>query len=135
MTFIFVYGTLKIGKPNHGTLGTGRLLIDEAITSSKGFTMFGGAFPFVSDYDFDNPEAQGAIIGELYEIHDKEVLANIDRLESVPALYVKREVDVVTLARLEYTATMYVASPGQNERLKTRMPMKPVGRSRLLEWN
>ncbi len=134
MTFLLVYGTLKIGKFNHHHLGHDKLYIDEAVTSSKGFTMFGGAFPFVSTYDFDNPEALGAVVGELYEIHDANTLANIDRVESVPALYVKSEVDVVTLSGIEYKALLYVASPGSNERLKVRMPMKPVGRSRLLEW-
>lgn len=135
MAFIFVYGSLKIGKANHDRLGSNKILIDEALTSAKGFTMFGGGFPFVSDHDFGEPEYLGSIIGELYEIHDEKTLDNIDRLENVPHLYVKRQVDVVTLSRLEYTATMYVASPASNERLKIRMPMKPVGRSRLLEWN
>lgn len=135
MTFILVYGTLKIGKPNHHVLGRDKLYIDEAVTSSKGFTMFGGAYPFVSTENFDNPEALGAVVGELFEIHDAATLANIDRLENVPALYVKSEVDVVTLSGIEYKALLYVASNGSNERLKTRMPMKPSGRSRLLEWN
>ena len=134
MTYVFVYGTLKIGKGNHGVLGNNKIFLGEAITSSKGFTMFGGGFPYVSDMDFDNPGHTGSIIGELYEIEDRATLENIDRLESVPALFVKREVDVVTLDKLEYTAIIYVASKGSNERLKTRMPMKPNGRGRFLEW-
>jgi gamma-glutamylcyclotransferase (GGCT)/AIG2-like uncharacterized protein YtfP len=134
MTFLLVYGTLKIGKCNHHVLGHDKLYIDEAVTSSRGFYMFGGAFPYVSDFDFDNEDDRGAVVGELFEIHNAVSLANIDRLESVPSLYVKREVEVVTLSGIEYKALLFVASPGANERLKIRMPMKPAGRSRLLEW-
>lgn len=135
MPFLFFYGSLKVGKSNHNILGNSKVYIDEAITSSKEFTMFGGGFPFVSDHDFGNPDDTGSIIGELYEITNPAVLANIDRMEGVPALYVKREVEVVTLSQLEYTATMYVASAGSNDRLKRRPPMKPQGRGRYLEWN
>lgn len=135
MAYVFCYGTLKIGKCNHHILGGSKSFISEAITSSKEFTMFGGAFPFVSDFDFENPDANGCVIGELYEINDAATLANIDRLEGVPHLYIKREVDVFTLDNREYKATLYLASARNNERLKTRMPMRPHSWGKYLEWN
>ena len=131
MTMVLVYGTLKKGHGNHGVLGNSRM-IDEAITKSRGFTMFDGGFPFVSDEI--THDHSGCIVGELYEVDNPATLANLDRLEGVPTLYVKREVDVKTLSGLDYKAYMYVASPGSNKRLRQRVPMEPVGRSQILEW-
>jgi gamma-glutamylcyclotransferase (GGCT)/AIG2-like uncharacterized protein YtfP len=131
-TRIFVYGTLKKKHGNHGVLGNSTFL-GEAVTNSKEFTMYDGGFPFVSDYPND-PDNAGSIVGELYETDNKSILANLDRLEGVPSLYVKREVDVTTLDGISYIATIYVASRGSNDRLKTRTPMIPKGRSKLLEW-
>lgn len=131
-TRIFVYGTLKRNHGNHGVLGNSTFL-GEAVTSEKIFTMFDGGFPFVSD-DFHDEETQGRVVGELYETDRQDILANLDRLEGVPYLYVKREVDVTTLDGISYIATVYVASEGSNNRLREREPMKPVGRDKLLEW-
>jgi gamma-glutamylaminecyclotransferase len=133
MTYVFVYGTLKKGFGNHGVLGNA-MYIDEAVTNSKEFTMFDGGFPFVSD-SFDDEERQGSIMGELYETDDEQILYNLDRLEGVPLLYVKKEITVTTLSNIRYEANMYVASPGSNERLKGRDPMKPVGKHKILEWS
>lgn len=130
MTFLFAYGTLKKDYGNHGILGNS-IYIDEAVTNSREFTMFDGGFPFVSDQFNDNT---GSIVGELYETDDPQILANLDRLEGVPHLYVKKEVTVTTLQGIQYQATMYVASNGSCERLKQKTPMVPVGRSQLLEW-
>lgn len=127
-----MYGTLKKGGSNHGVLGKS-LFIDDAITNSKEFTMFDGGFPYVSD-DVDHESYFGSIVGELYQVDDEVVMANLDRLEGVPTLYVKREVDVTTFNALPYKAIMYVASPGSNTRLRTRVPMAPKGRGKYLEW-
>ena len=127
-----VYGTLKKFHGNHGVLGNA-IYIDEAVTNSKGFTMFDGSFPFVSD-GFDDPDYLGSIVGELYQTDDERILANLDRLEGVPSLYVKREVEVTTLSGLQITATMYVASAGSNLRLERLTPMTPGGAGRFLEW-
>lgn len=132
-TRIFVYGTLKKRHGNHGVLGNS-VFLGEAVTVSKEFNMFDGGFPFVSEYPHDESN-RGCIVGELYETSDKRILSNLDRLEGVPYLYVKREVDVTTLDGISYIATIYVASEGSDNRLKEREAMKPVGRAKLLEWN
>lgn len=132
MTYVFVYGTLKRGYGNHGVLGRS-LYIDEAITNSREFTMYDGGFPYVSD-NFPNDAEAGAILGELYEVESDAVLANLDRLEGVPSLYVRREVDVTTLNNIAYKAFIYVASRGTNERLKSLIPMQPSGKIKVLEW-
>jgi gamma-glutamylcyclotransferase (GGCT)/AIG2-like uncharacterized protein YtfP len=128
---IFVYGTLKERYGNHGVLGNS-VFLGEGVTVDKHFTMFDGGFPFVSDA-FDDGN-QGCVIGEIYQTADKDILANLDRLEGVPYLYVKREIDVTNLDGVTFQATIYVASEGSNNRLKTKAPMKPKGRARLLEW-
>lgn len=128
---IFVYGTLKRRHGNHGVLGNS-VFLGEAVTLDKNFTMFDGGFPFVSDgFPGDH---NGSIVGELYETSDKRILDNLDRLEGVPYLYVKREIDVTTLDGITYQATIYVASEGSNARLTSKTPMKPKGRAKLLEW-
>jgi gamma-glutamylcyclotransferase (GGCT)/AIG2-like uncharacterized protein YtfP len=130
MAYTFVYGTLKKGRGNHGVLGRS-VYIGEAITNSQEFTMFDGGFPYVSDA-FEG--SQGSILGELYEVNDELTMENLDRLEGVPYHYIKREIEVTTLDNIEYKATIYLASPGSNERLKERTPMKPNGRRNILEW-
>jgi len=132
MPVIFTYGTLKRHGHNHGVLGNS-IFIDEALTNSKEFTMYDGGFPFVSDETVDE-DATGSVMGELFQVDDETTLANLDRLEGVPSLYVKREVDVTTMQGLSYKATIYVASRGSNERLKSRTPMQPKGRGKVLEW-
>lgn len=130
-TRIFVYGTLKRRYNNHGVLGNA-VYLGEAVTVAKDFTMFDGGFPFVSDgFAGDH---NGSIVGELYETSDKRILDNLDRLEGVPYLYVKSEIDVTALDGNAYQATIYVASEGSNARLKSKEPMKPKGRAKLLEW-
>lgn len=131
MQYVFVYGTLKKGHGNHGVLGRS-IYINEALTNSREFTMFDGGFPYVSDAFTD--KNTGSILGELYQVDKQEILDNLDRLEGVPHLYVKREIDVTTLDGLVYKATMYVASRGSNERLKDRIEIEPKGRSKILEW-
>lgn len=130
-TRIVAYGTLKRRYGNHGVLGNA-VFLGECVTVSKEFSMFDGGFPFVSDgFPGDH---NGSIVGELYETSDKRILDNLDRLEGVPYLYVKSEIDVTTLDGTTYQATIYVASEGSNARLKSKEPMKPKGRAKLLEW-
>lgn len=132
MAFYLVYGTLKKRHGNHGVLGNS-IFIGEAITDSDEFTMFDGGFPFVSDKNFGNGD-NGRIVGELYQVDDARIEANLDRLEGVPTLYVKREIDVTTLDGVQHKANIYVASEGSNERLSQRVAMEPKGRTKLLEW-
>lgn len=129
---VFVYGTLKLGRTNHFTLGSS-VFIGEAVTNEASFNMFDGVFPFVSD-NFPDEENKGRIVGELYEVKSLSVIDALDRLEGVPTLYVKREIDVTTLDNVPYKATIYVASNGSNTRMKERIAMAPKGRSKLLEW-
>lgn len=132
-TYVLAYGTLKKGRGNHSVLGNSRY-VDEVLTNSMEFVMYDGGFPYVSD-DIEGTDKNGRIFGELYEVVDERTMANLDRLEGVPTLYVKREVDVTSLSGDAYKATIYVASRGTNTRLKEREPMEPKGRHRVLEWD
>lgn len=132
LTRIFVYGTLKKGFGNHRVLGNS-VFIGEAITVDDSFTMFDGGFPYVSDRFTDGN--QGRIVGELYETDRQTILDALDRLEGVPHLYVKREIDVTTMDGSTYIAQMYVASEGTNDYLGKKVPMNPHGVHKLLEWS
>ncbi|OXA61140.1 putative gamma-glutamylcyclotransferase CG2811 isoform X2 [Folsomia candida] len=93
--FVFVYGTLKFGEPNH------HWLTDPA----HGFAKFVGEgttkqlYPLViaSKYNIpfllDSPRTGKHIRGEVYEIDDK-MLANLDILEEYPKLYTRREEEI-----------------------------------------
>lgn len=133
MTKVFVYGSLKKGGGNHGVLGRSKL-IGEGLTNSRGFNMFDGSFPFVTD-DLIDTERAGSIMGEVYEVENDAVMNNLDRLEGVPHLYVRREVKVTTLDAVEHDAIMYVTSEASHRRLAGRTPMSPAGRSAILEWH
>src|SRR5690606_2904045 len=126
--FVFVYGTLKRGYGNHGVLG-GSEFVGEAVTDRHNYYMFDGGFPWVVD------GGEHKVVGELYEVKSKNILDNLDRLEGVPYMYVKSEVDVVTLYGQHYSAYMYIASEASTRRLfELGEPMEPVGRDRLVEW-
>jgi len=131
MTYVFVYGTLKQRHGNHRVLGDA-VFIGEGATVSDEFTMFNGGFPFVST-GFD--EHRGRVFGELYETDDEGILRNLDRLEGVPYLYIKREVDVTTVDGQQHRATLYVASEESNRRMSHREQIVPRGGTKILEWN
>lgn len=132
MAYVFVYGTLKKKHGNHGVLNRAPF-IGDGITNSREFTMFDGGFPYVSD-QFSDSKDNGSVVGELYEVTSDITMSNLDRLEGVPHMYVRKDVTVTTLDGEEYQALMYVASEATNSRLKERDSMKPKGRRKLLEW-
>lgn len=129
--FVFVYGTLKKGFGNHRVLGKSRF-IGEALTNEK-FIMYDGPFPWVSTMS-NQEEYLGYVWGELYEVTSNNILQDLDSLEGVPYMYVRKEVDVTVLNGSVFPAIMYVASEGSNENLKTKIPMKPISRGEHLEW-
>jgi gamma-glutamylaminecyclotransferase len=82
---LFVYGTLKRGCRNHGTM-RGAVFIGEAATEHAYLMVNCGSYPgLVRAW---NKQAGISIRGELYRV-DEELLAALDRFEDVPYEYVR----------------------------------------------
>lgn len=85
---LFVYGTLKRGCRNHGTL-RGAELIGEAETEPAYLLVNCGSYPGM--VRTGNGQAGMVIRGELYRV-DEELLAALDRFEDVPFEYVRETI-------------------------------------------
>ena len=85
-TKVFVYGTLRMGHPNHRVMqrAGGGFLGFESIKGYKKIEPPYLGYPFV--IKTDNPE--DTVEGEVYEVTDVEPL---DTLEGYPTLYGKEE--------------------------------------------
>ena len=83
-TRVFVYGTLRLGEPNHYLLDD-RALVGSVCTEP--------AFELVSLGAFPAMVAGGttAVVGEVYEV-DLVTLAALDRLEGHPRFYQRRPI-------------------------------------------
>uniref|UniRef100_A0A131XL02 Gamma-glutamylcyclotransferase family protein n=1 Tax=Hyalomma excavatum TaxID=257692 RepID=A0A131XL02_9ACAR len=93
--YVFVYGTLKTGEPNHRVMEDSKngkaTLIGTAVTAKK--------WPLVIASAYNIPyllhcEGKGhSISGELYSVDDK-MLAVLDEFEAHPKYYLRTEEDV-----------------------------------------
>lgn len=86
MKHVFVYGTLKAGKGNHGLLN-GATFIGPGVTTQP-FVMKDGGFPAVLKTNEGHP-----VVGEIYAITD-DILAKLDSLEGHPNLFCREEIPV-----------------------------------------
>jgi gamma-glutamylcyclotransferase (GGCT)/AIG2-like uncharacterized protein YtfP len=71
--YVFVYGTLKTGEPNHYLLKDAANISRQCWTNGKLYDSFCG-YPFLA------PSNECRVYGELYLVNDAE-LSNLDRLE------------------------------------------------------
>lgn len=96
MHYVFVYGTLKEGFPNHCLMNGSRRVAEATL---HGFAMYsiGGYYPGVV-------RGIGRITGEVYEVNDLTVL---DRLEANGRLY-QRELVPVEAAEGVIEAWIYL---------------------------
>lgn len=85
---VFVYGSLKRGKHNHGLLAQSRHL-GRAYIDGKYRLISLGAFPGV--VEDDRLETDGIVGGEIYQVSD-DVLRSLDYLEGHPRFYERRKV-------------------------------------------
>jgi gamma-glutamylaminecyclotransferase len=86
---VFVYGSLKRGKHNHGLLSDSRQLGRAYIEGQMRLISL-GAFPgVVEDQNILHP---GKVVGEVYQISD-DVLRSLDYLEGHPRFYERRKVE------------------------------------------
>ncbi len=98
--FLFVYGTLMIGRHFHARyLSPLAPIIDNAVLD--GYRMFDiGAYPGIVP-------GKGKVKGEVYRV-DARRLAEIDRLEGEGNLYVRTSVNIATESDCSITAYAYV---------------------------
>jgi len=88
--FLFVYGTLKRGEPNHHYMKQA-YFIGEAYTKEKYYRT-----GFISVYKNPIESAEGKQIeGELYLVPKKDLLGPIDRLEYHPIAYTRERIVVI----------------------------------------
>lgn len=107
---IFVYGTLKYGYGNWSYY-----LDDEHVeflgdASVDGFGLKDSGFPVAYEL------TDGRVEGHLFEFDEttpegKNTLNGLDRLEGVPRMYQRREVEVIPSDGVPIMANMYVGSP------------------------
>lgn len=84
---VFVYGTLKKGYGNHGTLGESKFLRN---CSAFGILLQLGGFPGFLPVSTGMP-----VEGELYEVPDKATLDRLDRLEGHPSHYTREKINLI----------------------------------------
>ncbi|WP_105903592.1 gamma-glutamylcyclotransferase family protein [Vibrio gangliei] len=81
---VFVYGTLRQGKSNHGLLNQSELL--GVITTEPLFDLFDlGPYPAAI-------EGSRTLVGEVYRVDDL-TMAQLDELEDYPVEYDRKQID------------------------------------------
>lgn len=98
---VFVYGTLKQGRRNHGYLAEAKFLY-KAQTLKK-FAMVGKDAPF--PYLLGESEQGHQIIGEVYEI-DEDIKEALDILEGNPHHYMEQEIIINPIYKFKDTETV-----------------------------
>lgn len=89
--FFFVYGTLKKGFGNHRLLEREGVLFCRPSWTLREYNFVRGAgFPYVCD--FGPEETKGFIRGELYQVKNSQVVADMDWLEGHPTFYKREEI-------------------------------------------
>ncbi|MES9997732.1 gamma-glutamylcyclotransferase [Desulfovibrio aminophilus] len=83
---VFVYGTLKRGKPNHFFLRGARFL--GRAETVEPYALFEDEYPIVS-----RTPAVGPVLGEVYSL-DEKALRRLDVLEQHPEIYRREQVPV-----------------------------------------
>lgn len=89
-TYVFVYGSLKMGYENHYILETSTFISDA--TTCEKYQMYpsiDGEYPFLI-----KSEKVQNIIGEVYLVNDQAILDALDQLENYPEYYLKEFIDV-----------------------------------------
>ena len=91
---VLVYGSLKSGFHNHDWLGEHAEPMGDACTLDHFAMVAGPGFPFALETQHAPNAPAGFLAGELYAVDD-DTLDALDRLESHPSFYRRREVTVV----------------------------------------
>lgn len=127
--YVFVYGTLLRGQPNHNSF-LGSCFCLGAATTKQQFVMFGAGFPLARlPNDDDNGYFVGHIRGEVFSV-EKDVLARLDALEGHPTFYERRITDIEEFPRL--TCWMYHWTEQRGSILSEQVVPEPT--SKIIDW-
>lgn len=80
---MFTYGTLMNGYCNNFLMSNANF-IGDAVTVDE-YALYTDQYPFVRQ-----DEAVSTIKGQVFEVHDKYTMLNLDRLEDHPVVYTRR---------------------------------------------
>lgn len=128
--YVFVYGTLKQGYGNHRLLSKSKL-IGKGHTIPDSFTLIDGGFPWAIPNS-----GPFHIKGELYLVEEEGTMNSLDRLEGVPNLFDRHNVEIRTEDGSDFDAIMYVASPRNRPHLlKTQNQVTPRDDNNVVEWS
>lgn len=122
---VFVYGTLKRGYGNWGwALRDRATYIGKAVTKNATFDMLHAGFPVLME------GGKCAAAGEVFEVN-KEILADLDRLEGEGIMYHRKVIPVVLETGEELQASVYIGGNGWSRR---GGPMVKQNKKGFLEW-
>lgn len=86
---VFVYGTLKYGRGNHGLLSSATF--DGTVTTEESFALGDIGFPYAFPFSVVPRELRSRLCwpvrGEVYEVHDPQTMRSLDSLEGFPSHY------------------------------------------------
>lgn len=129
LDYVFVYGTLLRGQPNHQHFLGSSYFVGEATTKAH-FVMFGMGFPLARlPNNTDNGYFCGQIRGEVYGV-TVHTLLQLDRLEGHPSFYERRITDLEEHQRK--VVWMYHWANDWGEISEERVVPDPV--TKLIDW-
>jgi gamma-glutamylaminecyclotransferase len=108
LSFLFVYGTLRKGFPNHFFLEKGTFC-GNARTKER-YALFAEGVPYASKV-----RAVSGIVGEVFQV-DGKTLRRIDQLEGHPDWYRREKIEVILIDGASVWAWIYF-SPSPRGRL------------------
>ncbi len=117
--FLFVYGSMKRGCPNHRRVQNSEYI--GTYHTIGYYTMYADSsnqFPYVVE-----DEKRYSIRGELYKITKQENFDAIDQLEGVPDFYRKKQVSVINKNGHRISAWIYLRSPSNPMEFRRENPM------------
>lgn len=111
--YLFVYGTMKKGFPNHTRLDMAKFL--GAVKTVEKYAMY----PRDDNYCpcVIKEENKVHIKGELYEVFFQDQIDHIDRFEGVPNYYIRETIEVEILGTKEVVnADIYFYNPQNDDK-------------------
>lgn len=103
---VFVYGTLKKGKPNHHILDNAWTDYVGKATTVGHYRMWCIGFPLIMSVPADYDIFTAPVVGEVYAV-DEQVMARLDRLENNGRMYRRQQIAVMMKGSKEHQAWCY----------------------------
>ena len=124
--FVFVYGTLQMGRGNHAFLQThkGKSTLITETSTIEHYTLRDCGYPYMIEDDV----SPLLVKGELYQINDPDVFSGLDALEGVEGNHYTRKVIPVGG---NYEAWAYFVHPSNDV---SALPLCGVNEEGCYDW-